>query len=65
MLTSNQKAAIVGGVVFSLLPIWRSGGRTGLNLWEWLINHTVWGPPIEYVPEEDYMTALSVGELWQ
>lgn len=36
------------------LPIFRSGGRTELSFWEWVVNHTIFGPPVEYVPEEDY-----------
>ena len=40
------------------VPIFRSGGRTGLNFWQWIINHTIFGPPVEYVPEEDYMREL-------
>jgi len=41
------------------LPIFRSGGRTGLTFWGWIINHTIYGPPVEYVPEEDYMAEVS------
>lgn len=40
------------------VPMFRSGGRTGLNFWQWIINHTIFGPPVEYVPEEDYMREL-------
>ena len=36
------------------LPIFRSGGRTNLNFWQWIFNHTTLGPIVEYVPEEDY-----------
>ena len=36
------------------LPIFRSGGRTGLSFWQWVYNHTIFGPPVEYVPQEDY-----------
>ena len=36
------------------LPIFRSGGRTGLSFWQWVVNHTVFGPAVEYVPQEDY-----------
>ena len=41
------------------VPIFRSGGRTGLTFWGWIINHTIYGPPVEYVPEEDYLAELS------
>ena len=40
------------------LPVFRSGGRTGLSFWGWVVNHTVFGPPVEYVPEEDYAREL-------
>ena len=40
------------------LPAFSSGGRTGLTFWGWIINHTVFGPPVEYVPEEDYAREL-------
>ena len=40
------------------LPVFRSGGRTGLSFWGWVLNHTVFGPPVEYVPEEDYAREL-------
>ena len=46
-------------VVASLtVPIFRSGGRTGLSFWGWIFNHTIFGPPVEYVPEEDYAREL-------
>lgn len=40
------------------LPIFRSGGRTDLTFWGWIVNHTIFGPPVEYVPEEDYAREL-------
>lgn len=40
------------------LPIFRSGGRTGLSFWQWLVNHTVFGPAVEYIPFEDYSREL-------
>ena len=36
------------------LPIFRSGGRTGLSFWQWVVNHTIFGPAVEYVPSESY-----------
>lgn len=45
-------------VIFGL-PLFRSGGRTGLSFWQWVINHSIFGPPVEYVPEEDYMAELA------
>lgn len=58
-LTHKQKAILIGIGLASLLPIWRSGNRTGLSFWGFVINHTVLGPPVEYVPREDYAAELS------
>ena len=41
------------------MPVFRSGGRTGLTFFGWIKNHTIWGDPVEYVPEEDYAAELS------
>lgn len=41
------------------LPVFRSGLRTNLTFVEWILNHTIWGPKVEYVPEERYMEELS------
>ncbi|MBA7608642.1 hypothetical protein ES703_15821 [subsurface metagenome] len=46
-------------VIASFLPIWRCGLRDNLNFWEWLYEHTIWGSPVEYVPEEKYLEQLS------
>lgn len=40
------------------LPVFRSGGRTDLTFWGWVKNHTIFGPPVEYVPAEDYAREL-------
>lgn len=38
---------------FSLLPIWKSGLREDMNLWQFIIGHTTMSPyPSLYVPEE-------------
>lgn len=61
---SVEKGAIKGlAITFIIvesftLPIFRSGGRKGLNFWSWVVNHTIFGPPIEYVPKEDYAREL-------
>jgi hypothetical protein len=57
MLTNQQKV-IIGLGAASLLPIFRSGLVTHMNFWQWVYNHTIWGPPVEYIPEEDYKTEL-------
>lgn len=43
------------GIVLSFtLPVFRSGLKTNLTLWEFTINHTTFGDPVEFIPEEDY-----------
>ncbi len=49
-------ALILLGLGF--LPIWRSGLRENLNFYQFIINHTIWGPEVEYIPEE----MLTAGE---
>jgi len=36
------------------LPLFRSGGKTGLSFWGFVANHTIFSDPVEYVPQEDY-----------
>ena len=43
----------------SFLPVWRSGMREHLNFWQFVRNHTIWGPPVAYVPEEEYTRSQS------
>lgn len=45
------------------IPVFRSGGRTHLTFWQWVWNHTIFGPPVEYVPEEDYTRELEGVEM--
>jgi len=44
---------ILGGV--GLIPAWRCGLREHLNFYEFIIEHTIFGHPVEYIPEE-YLT---------
>lgn len=41
-------------LVASFLPVWRCGLRDRLTFWEWAREHTIWGHPVEYIPEEYY-----------
>ena len=52
------KEVIIVLAIASFLPVWRSGGRENLTFWGWVINHTIFGPPIEYVPLEQYEEEL-------
>ena len=54
MPSDQQKRGIILLGALSLIPIWRSGGRENMTFWGWLYNHTIFGPKVEYVPEEDY-----------
>lgn len=66
-MTRGQKTFLVVLGAASLAPIWRSGLREDMNFWEWIINHTIFGPPSEYVPEQYYLpttpTPLGIGRL--
>ena len=54
-MDSNKGKVLVTGLALSLLPIWRSGLREDMDLWTWILNHTVFGPPSEYITEEYYL----------
>lgn len=45
---------LILALVVSFLPIFRSGLRDRLNFWQWVWEHTIWGHPVEYIPEEYY-----------
>ena len=38
----------------SFLKVWRCGLRSDLNFWQFVKEHTVYGSPVEYIPEEEY-----------
>ena len=47
--------------IFALSISWkifRCGGRTELTAFGWLVEHSVFGSPVQYVPEEDYAREL-------
>ncbi len=52
-LVISKDLAILG-LVASFLPVFRCGLRTKLNFWQWTKEHTVYGSPVEYIPEEEY-----------
>lgn len=56
----SKKLLALGLIAFFTIPIFRSGGRGHLTGFEWLKEHTIWGSPIQYVPEEDYASELGV-----
>ena len=55
----NWKTLGVWLLVLSFtLPVFRSGGRGNMSFWGWIVNHSIYGKPVEYVPEEDYTKEL-------
>jgi len=59
-ITKNQKTLLLVLIIGAFtIPIFRSGLRENLTLWQFFLNHTTFGPPVEYVPEELYMEELS------
>lgn len=55
----NWKIFGIWMIVFSFtVPVFRSGGRTNLTFWEWIINHSIYGKKVEYVPAEDYLEEM-------
>ena len=47
--------------IFALSISWkifRCGGRTNLTCLGWIVEHSVFGSPVQYVPEENYSREL-------
>lgn len=51
----SKGAVLVILGALALVPVWRCGLRENLSFYEFVVNHTVFGPPVEYIPEE-YLT---------
>lgn len=63
---AQWKKVAIGALIFAsfTLPLFRSGGKTGLTFWGWVRNHTIFAPPgPEYVPEEDYKAEMQGVEM--
>ena len=60
----NWAGVIALGLVVAAftVPVWRSGLRANLTFFQFVVNHTIWGPPVEYIPEEDYTKIVGGGE---
>ena len=52
-LVISKDLAILA-LLASFLPVFRCGLRENLNFWQWTKEHTVYGSPVEYIPEEEY-----------
>jgi len=48
----------IGVLAFSL-PIFRSGLKSNLTFFEFIVNHTIWGDPVEFIPKEMYEDIFS------
>ena len=57
-----SKDLAVLALLASFLPVWRCGLRENLNAWQWLKEHTVYGSPVQYIPEEEYQLPPSSEE---
>ena len=51
-------ALVLVGVVAFTWKVFRCGGRGNLTMFGWLVEHTVFGSPIQYIPTEDYAREL-------
>jgi hypothetical protein len=64
----NNHDLLMGGLfclaIGSFVPVWRSGRRGNLTFWQFVLNHTIFGPEVEYVPEEDY-TRIALPYSWE
>jgi hypothetical protein len=60
-MNKTRKGVLVALLAGSFVPIWRSGGRKNMTFWGWIWNHTIFGPEVEYVPEEDYEAEICCG----
>lgn len=49
-----SKEILVILLLVSFMPIWRCGLRENLNFWDFIKEHTIYGSPVQYVPEELY-----------
>lgn len=54
-MENKNKRIVVILIAFSFLPIWTSGLRENMTLYEWVVNHTVFGAASEYLRPEHYL----------
>ena len=64
-MSGTAGAVILGLGVLGSIPVWSCGLRQRLTFWEFVLDHTVFGPNPEYVPEELYTQPLTEGEFAQ
>ena len=54
---------LLATAVLGSIPIWSCGLRKNLTFWQFLVEHTRFGHPVMYVPEELYTHPLSEEEI--
>ena len=62
-MAAGTKIAIgigAGFLLFSLLPIWRSGEKRGLNLWQFMAEHTIFSKQRQWIRLQDKQTGKAV-----
>ena len=57
-LKSPGGALLMCMIIASFLPVWRCGLRHNLTFWEFAGEHTIFGHPVQYIPEEKYEEEL-------
>jgi len=62
-MSGTAVVVFLGLGVLGSMPVWSCGLRKRLTLWEFVLDHTVFGPDPEYVPEELYTQPLTEGEF--
>lgn len=52
----NAAGKVVVGLLIaaSFAPVWRSGLKRDMCFWAFVVNHTIFGDPVEYLPPEAY-----------
>ena len=58
-MSERRKLIILLILMASFLPVWSCGMRKKLTFWQFILEHTVWGHPVQYIPEENYKEALA------
>ncbi len=62
-MSGKAVAVILGLGVLGSLPVWSCGLRKRLTFYEFVLDHTIFGPDPEYVPQELYTQPLTEEEF--
>jgi len=61
----KAKVIVIAALALSFLPVWKSGGKSGLSFWQFIANHmTIFGyqNAPQYIPQEDYLHTFLGGK---